>query len=83
MQNFYRLIVLEYNVSKTSRKKKKKKSTENEQKLGIEELLDNWQIKRKNDNQEKHLETPDVPKAVTHLTLGYKNHILIYGLFFH
>jgi len=28
-------------VSKTSRKKKKKKSTENEQKLGIEELLDN------------------------------------------
>ncbi|MEA2044366.1 MAG: hypothetical protein U9M99_03185 [Thermoproteota archaeon] len=41
MQNFYRLIVLEYSVSKTSRKKKKKKSTENEQKLGIEELLDN------------------------------------------
>ncbi len=34
-------MVLEYSVSKTSRKKKKKKSTENEQKLGIDELLDN------------------------------------------
>ncbi len=34
-------MVLEYSVSKTSRKKKKKKSTENEQKLGIEELSDN------------------------------------------
>lgn len=81
MQNFYRLMVLEYSVSKTSRKKKKKKSTENEQKLGIDELLDNWQIKRKNSHP-LTLET-DVPKAVTPLTLGYKNHILIYGLFFH
>ena len=34
-------MVLEYSVNKTSRKKKKKKSKENEQKLGIEELLDN------------------------------------------